>query len=491
MIIGLVWSTNVGKSTLFNRLIGQFRAIVTDIPGTTRDIIQHTTEIDWLGQVIFADSPGLLDFKSERPFIKKIIDESDLLLFMLDDKVWITAKEQHIAQHIREKHKQTQTILIINKLDLKRKESQTSLALADYYSLGFENIIGISAKNARNLEELQNLIHKITLKISRKKRTDWIKEIKQSVTWTPLAILGRPNVGKSTLLNTFVGKELSKVENVSGTTRDYVIGSFIYEKHQYSIYDTAGIKKKGNMRGIERIAYEKTLDMLKYIRPVVLFLIDVTEGLSHRDMTLLEEINNVGLAIIIGLNKTDLVSTKQADSMVKTIQSYLNFAKYIPIIPIVATSGKGIKDMMSLVTLVNKEMNKRIDTNKLNKIINEEFLSRPPRFPKNKICKILYITQTDIDAPTFMVFVNHKERANFAFKKRIDNGIRKHFSYIWTPLVIRFKERNEKSSNPTEGTYYTKSWEKKEAKPKREEQRKSKYEEKIWRYKTRSAMHRK
>jgi small GTP-binding protein len=370
------------------------------------------------------------------------------------------------------------------------------------------------------------MIHKITLK---KKRADGTSNAKSIAPGTPLAILGKPNVGKSTLLNTFVGKELSKVENMSGTTRDYVVGAFTYDAHKYAIYDTAGIKKKGNMHGIERIAYQKTLDMLKYIRPVVLFLIDGMEGLSHRDMTLLEEINNVGLPIIIGLNKTDLMKPKQIDAMTKTIQAYLSFAKYIPIVPIVATTGKGIKDMMKLVTLVNKEMNKRIDTNKLNKLIAEEYLSRPPRFAKNKVCKILYITQTDIDAPTFMAFVNHKERANFAFKKRIDNGIRKHFGFIGTPLVIRFKARNEKS-NEEETSYYKKEEKdksreerqdkkiklrysrdeegdetenntqeaekerkkrapkiKKEPKKKREEQRKSKYEAKIARYKSRNS----
>ena len=130
--------------------------------------------------------------------------------------------------------------------------------------------------------------------------------------------------------------------------------------------------------------------------------------------------------------------------------------------------------MMSLVSLVNKEMQKRIDTNKLNKIISEEYLSRPPRFPKNKVCKILYITQTDIDAPTFMAFVNHKDRANFAFKQWIDNSLRKHFSFIGAPLVIRFKERNEKEKSKPDDEQ-------------RDVQRKSKYEEKIKRYKTRSA----
>lgn len=480
MHIGLIWSTNVWKSTLFNRLIGQFRAIVTDIPGTTRDILHHTTQIDWIGEVVFSDSPGLLDFHSERPFIKKIVDEANILLFMIDDKVGVTAKEQHIAEYIREKSKQSQTILIINKLDIRRKESETTMAISDYHSLWFQNIMGISAKTSRNVESLKDLITKMITtgkKIKQNKDAEDIK-IENTNLWVPIAILGRPNVGKSTLLNTFAKKELSKVENVSGTTRDYVIGSFKYEKHLYTIYDTAWIKKQGSMHGIERIAYKKTKDMLEYIRPIVLFIIDCTSGLSHRDMTILEEINNLGLGIIVGLNKTDLIESKQIKSMIKTIQAYLSFAKYIPIVPIVAKTGKGIKDLMDMTILAKKEMTRRIDTNKLNKLISKETLLRPPRFSKNKICKILYITQTDIDAPTFMVFVNHKDRANFAFKKRIENGLRKHFWFVWAPLVIRFKERNEKEKSLPDDE-------------KREEQRKSKYEEKIGRYKTRSAMHKK
>ncbi|MBU0626974.1 50S ribosome-binding GTPase [Patescibacteria group bacterium] len=157
MQIGLVGATNVGKSTLFNRLIGQFRAIVTDIPGTTRDILYHTALIDNIGKVVFADSPGL-EFNDEWPFIQEIIDSSDLVLFMIDDKTGITSKEEHIIEYIRGKNKQKQTILIVNKLDLKRKESETSLALTDYHKLGFKHTIGISAKNYRNLDLLQEEI---------------------------------------------------------------------------------------------------------------------------------------------------------------------------------------------------------------------------------------------------------------------------------------------------------------------------------------------
>jgi GTP-binding protein len=445
MQIWLVGATNVGKSTLFNRLIGQFRAIVTDIPGTTRDIIYHKTHIDELGEVIFADSPGL-EFKDERPFIQEIVDTSDTILFLIDDSAGITAKEQHILEYIRKQHKTKQTLLVVNKLDIKRKESETDLALSDYHKLGFETLIGISAKKKRNLIELQDELLQLARKYMKEQpeeETDDIKNLPKP-TGIALAILGKPNVGKSTLLNTLAKKQLSKVEDFSGTTRDYIVGDFIYEKKHYTVYDTAGFRKKGRMQVIEKIAYKKTIDMLKYIRPIVLFLIDSIEDISHRDMTLLQEINNIWLSIIVGFNKTDLLSKKEIETFSKKIQAYLNFAKYIPIIPMVATTGKGIKDVMKMVSMAHKEMNKRINTNELNTIITKEFIERPPRFPKNKICKLMYITQADINAPTFIAFVNKKDRANFAFKKWIDNSIRKHFWFIATPLVIKFKDEKEK-----------------------------------------------
>ena len=460
MQIGLVGATNVGKSTLFNRLIGQFRAIVTDIPGTTRDILYHKTVIDELGEVIFADSPGL-EFKEEREFIKDIIDRSDILLFVIDDSVGITGKEQHILEYIRQQEKTKNTILIINKLDIKRREAETDLALSEYHHLGFENPIGVSAKTKRNLIELQDtLIQKGRKYLEEHKDIEEDKEDLGKPSGLALAIMGKPNVWKSTLLNTLAKKPLAKVENVSGTTRDYLIGDFLYEENHYTVYDTAGLRKKWRMQVIEKIAYKKTIDMLKYVRPITLFLIDSVEDISHRDMTLLQEINNLWLSIIVGLNKTDLLTKKEIELFVKKIQNYLDFAKYIPIIPMVATTGKGIKDVMKMVRIADKEMNKRISTNELNNIINKEFIERPPRFPKNKTCKFMYITQTETNAPTFAVFVNNKDRANFAFKKWLDNSIRKHFGYIATPLVIRF--RSEKGKGQDDKRYKKFQEEKKE-----------------------------
>ncbi|HRX63903.1 MAG TPA: ribosome biogenesis GTPase Der [Candidatus Absconditabacterales bacterium] len=435
--IGLVGATNVGKSTLFNRLIGQFRAIVTDIPGTTIDILYHEIKIDNIGKIRFADSPGLEEFDVERLFIQKIIDESDLILFLIDDTVGITAKEQRIYSYIMEQNKGDKTLLVINKLDINYKSQETDLAISDYYDLGIKNIVGISAKKELNLLEVSDFIQDY---FKDKESTHDEDDDKKPI---GIAIIGKPNVGKSTLLNTLVGKELSKVEDYLGTTRDYITGDFNFEGKKYKVYDTAGLRKKGSIHGIEKIAYDKIKGMLEYSRPLVLFMIDGEQGVTHRDMTLLAEINNLALPIIIIVNKMDLLDSKQKKIIQQRVQAHLDFAKYIPIIPIVATQGKGIKDMMRMVDKIYLESSRRIETNELNKAITTDMNKRPPRFPKNKICKLYYITQIDINAPTFVAFINKKNRANFAFKKWIENTIRNHFGFIGTPIVIRFKERSD------------------------------------------------
>ncbi len=160
-------------------------------------------------------------------------------------------------------------------------------------------------------------------------------------------------------------------------------------------------------------------------------------------MTLIQEINNLALPMIVCLNKIDLLEKKQLDFLIKKSYAMMDFAKYMPIFPISALTKKGVKEIFGVVGKIKKEAEKRIETSELNDVIGKEFISRPPRFPKNKACKIMYITQVDINAPTFLAFVNHKSRANFAFKRRVENVIRKHFGFIGTPIVIRFKERTD------------------------------------------------
>ena len=439
MKIWLVWATNVWKSTLFNRLIGQFRAIVTDIPGTTTDIIQHKVQTDnWT--YTFFDSPGLLDFTEELEYIEQIIKESDLLLFLIDDSVWITAKEHHILEFIRKEKKQDTTILIINKLDIKRKESETEMAISDYYTLWLSSVIGVSAKKERNLSTIENQINSFYNKW-KKTHKDEEESVEPFRIW--LAILWKPNAGKSTLLNTLVGKPLAKVADIAWTTRDYVAGNFSRKGRDYVAYDTAWIKKRWKIHWIEKIAYDKTKAMLEFVRPVVIFMVDCTQWITHRDMTLLQEVHQLALPMIFVLNKVDQVNPKAIDAMIKNTQTYLDFAKYLPIVPMIATKWEWIDDVMKFVSILQKENTKRIATRDLNEALQHEMIQRPPRFPKNKICKILYATQIAVDAPTFIVFVNHKARANFAFKKRVENSIRKNFWFIWVPIVIKYRNRGE------------------------------------------------
>lgn len=439
MKIWLVWATNVWKSTLFNRLIGQFRAIVTDIPGTTTDIIQHKVQTDnWT--YTFFDSPGLLDFTEELEYIEQIIKESDLLLFLIDDSVWITAKEHHILELIRKEKKQDTTILIINKLDIKRKESETEMAISDYYTLGLSSVIGVSAKKERNLSTIENQINSFYNKW-KKTHKDEEESVEPFRIW--LAILWKPNAGKSTLLNTLVWKPLAKVADIAWTTRDYVAGNFSRKGRDYVAYDTAGIKKRWKIHGIEKIAYDKTKAMLEFVRPVVIFMVDCTQWITHRDMTLLQEVHQLALPMIFVLNKVDQVNPKAVDAMIKNTQTYLDFAKYLPIVPMIAIKWEWIDDVMKFVSILQKENTKRIATRDLNEALQHEMIQRPPRFPKNKICKILYATQIAVDAPTFIVFVNHKARANFAFKKWVENSIRKNFWFIWVPIVIKYRNRGE------------------------------------------------
>lgn len=440
--IGLVGATNVGKSTLFNRVIGQFRAIVTDIPGTTTDIIRHQTHIADVGQIEFLDSPGLMDFKEERPFIQYIVDHSDIILFVIDDSVWFTSKEQDIFSHIMRTGKKNSVILVANKLDINRKEKDYGTAIAEYYKKWFPIVLGVSALKEIAVSQVQKAIQS-TIDTSPALQEKLTKEEKKASAIS-FAIVGKPNAGKSTLLNTFVGEYISKVEDKSGTTRDYISTDFVYEWQQFTIFDTAGIKRKGHMRGIEKIAYTKTKEMLKFVRPTVLFMIDATEGITHRDLTLIKEVYNLALPMIVCVNKMDLLDKKQKDYIMKQTQAKLDFASYVPIVPLVATSGDGIPNIMKMVKAITKEAYRRIDTGELNRAITKDMISRPPRFPKNKICKILYTTQVDVNAPTFVVFVNYVARANFAFKKWIENTIRKYYGFVWVPLVIRFKARERR-----------------------------------------------
>jgi GTP-binding protein len=439
MKISLVWSANAGKSTLFNRLVGQFRTIVTDIPGTTVDIVTEKTHIDQLGNVIVQDSPWLMSFEEEIPYLTKNITTGNVILFVIDWKKEFTSKEEFIKNLIIQNNKKSSTIIVVNKLDKAVYDWRYHQFCADFWALWFEYVVGISAKSGYNIEELIYTIKLI------KESQQPIKKIKEKNIELKCAIVGKPNAGKSTLLNYFAGEDISKVSEVSWTTRDYLIAETDYNGLSVRFFDTSWVRKFTKMLPLEKIAYEKTLTMLKFVRPFVIFLIDGVESITHRDMTLIQEINKFHLPVIIWVNKIDLLDDKTIKWVLQTIKNFLNFASYIEIVPLSWKRWDNVKKLFDKIKKSVKRINQRIPTSELNKIISRAYIQNPPRFPKNKVCKIYYGSQVDNNPPHFVFFINDNKKANFAFIKWIENVIRKNYDFTNIPIKISFKDKQQQS----------------------------------------------
>ena len=456
MKIGLVGETNAGKSTLFNKFFGTFRTIVSDVAGTTRENIYETipweTEEDlknisqedlkqnydkYLKKAIIIDSPGLDSFSKEWPYIKKIIDESDIILFTVDGKWAITENIEKIADYIRKSWKENKTILVVNKIDT-TNPTQINLALADWYSLWFQNVIGVSAKHNYNLWDLKELIEKI-----RKENNIDLLDNKQNKK-IPVTFVGRINVWKSTLFNSIIWKDFSKVSPEGWTTLDYLTYPVKIGNTEFEIIDTAGFRRKWKIHWLEKIAVKDKLEgVLKSKKPVIVVLFDISEWVTHRDMTVLWEMIEKWLPVVVALNKIDAVDEEILRQYKKDLKNWMRFAPWIPLVMISGKEKKGIKKLFDMVKLVYENWKIKIPTSKLNDLIQTAYINNPPRFAKNKIVKVKYITQ-DKDNPTrFIVFVNDKEKVNFSFKKWLENVIRKEYWFFGNPLRFEFRDSKE------------------------------------------------
>lgn len=437
MKIGLVGRVNVWKSTLFNRLLGNYRAIVTDIAWTTREIISEEMYIDDKKYAVLMDSPWLEDFSQEIKFIEKIIIDSDILVFVVDWKAWLTVLDQDIQKLILKHGKKDMTILAINKLDGKADE-RWSIQMADFYQLWFDHILPVSAK----LWEWINEIQKKFENMSKKKKIPFEIKAKEEA-WIKIAIVWRPNVGKSTLINKFFWDEISFVSDQAWTTLDYMTCEINYKNKKYKFYDTAWIRKKWKIHWLEKIALDKTLKMIDFVKPVVVLLIDVVEGVTHRDLSLLGDLIQLNVPIVVALNKIDEIWKDVYERVFKQCVVQFDFAKWIPIIPISAQKWTGLPKLLDFVTDIHSHLNKRIPTPQLNKAMSEAWIKNPPKFPKNKVCKFHYASQVEQLPPKFLFFINKEDNLNFAFKKWIENVIRNNFWFIWIPLVFEFREKKK------------------------------------------------
>ncbi len=438
MKLWLVGAANVGKSTLFNRLLGTYRAIVTDIAGTTRELLRDYSQWEEMKWVEIVDSPGLLDFKEELVFIKQIIAESDILFFVVDWKAGLWAKEEQIAEMLIASGKKEKTVLVVNKLEWSLFESKYALALADFYSLWFEHVIWVSAKAGDNIDLLLEIVQSFKKTIT---STDMIKKDDA----VAIAIVGKPNSGKSTLMN-FLAKEIvSHVSPTPGTTLDYLTTDMKLGKHTFRLYDTAGIRKVARASQLERIAWDKTYKMIDFVKPIVVMMIDMSETISHMDLKIIGEMIQHNVPIVVALSKADLVTNmKEKKQKMDMVVAFMSMAKWIPIVTLSGQTGDGIQQLFGIIKKIYDQQFRRISTGEINKAISTAYIQSPPRFPKNKICKLYYMTQVDVNPPTFVCFINKLERQNFAFSKWIDNTLRKNFGLMGVPVALTFKEKEER-----------------------------------------------
>lgn len=453
IVLWILGRTNVGKSTLFNRILWSFRAIVTDIPGTTREIIQEHTEL--LGQsVTLLDSPWLDAFEEEIPFLQRIIDESDILLFVGDGREGRSAQDDHIAGMINKSGRRKDTIMIVNKLDGKVYGRDHEMELAERREYGLQDIVAVSAQQHEGLDRLSDLLkryldkayqHKIDTHERDGQHVRDHDDAPIDTEWPlPLVIVGRPNTGKSTLLNTLIGEQMSVVSPIAGTTLDYISAEFAFQGQRMRVYDTAGMRKKGKTVQLEKIAYDKTMSLIEYIKPVVIVLCDLSEGLTHRDKTLIGEIVDKGMPVLLACNKTDLFTPAERKQAMLHLQRNLPFSR-IPVVPISAEFRIGLPPLLKKVIQVYQAATTRLQTATLNKMLQDARVRTPPRFPKNKICKWKYITQVDTNPPTFMLSVNNKDYANFSFLQWCENVIRKNASFEGVPLRIVCNSKKDDS----------------------------------------------
>lgn len=456
LTIWLVGRTNVWKSSIFNRLVGSHRAIVTDIAGTTRELIREERD-----GVVFIDSPGLATFDEERPFLEEVIEQSDLLLFVVDSKASYWQHDDVIKWMIIDSAKKEKTLLVVNKLDGKVYSEERHMILAEWYSQWFEELVWVSAEQVQWLEQIRDWIQEqqklLWLKASsfqdRYKKHDIdhrrsleSKDTKFESSNTPICIIWRPNVGKSTLLNTLVGEWVSHVSPVAGTTLDYLSSKFDFQGNTYTIYDTAGIRKRWKMHGLERIAYSKTTTLLDHIRPVIVLLIDLEEWLTKRDASLIWEVEMKWLPMVLVCNKIDNMTKEESQLALGTILRRHEFLKFIPHVLISAQDAINLPEMMRQLKKVYINRSCRITTWKLNDALTKARLTNPPHFPKNNICKWKYITQIETAPPVFMLSVNNKEYANFSFKRWVENALRKQFSLLGSPVKLVFSSKAD--TNP-------------------------------------------
>lgn len=428
-IVAILGRPNVGKSTLFNRLVGERKAIVHEEPGATRDRIYGT--VSWRGrQFTFVDTGGF-EPKAKEGIIAAVkhqaelaLEEASLILFLVDAREGLTPADEEIATLLRRKATKP-VFLVVNKVDRPNQIGSTS----EFYRLGFEEVFPISAEHGLGIGELMDFIA-ASLPLSE-------EEEERAVT---VAVIGRPNVGKSSLVNRILGEERVIVDEAPGTTRDAVDTLFVYESKRYLLIDTAGIRAKGKIdRDLERYSVLRAIRSVKRA-DVALVILDAQEGVTVQDAKIGGIAHKAGCGVILVVNKWDLVDG-DADQFAQAIRERLKYLDYAPMAFVSAKTGLRVMELLKLVDLVQKEREKRIPTSELNEFLKAAVGKYPPPPHRGKPVKIRFVTQVKGSPPTFVFFVNDQEGIPFSYERYLMNQLRQAYGFQGTPLQLIFRER--------------------------------------------------
>ena len=435
-LVALIGRPNVGKSTFFNTVCGRRISIVKDMPGVTRDRIYGDAE--WCGNAFSIVDTGGLDVKNKDDFQNNItrqaeiaVELADVVIFMVDGKEGLVSADYDVANFLRKYN--IPIVLVVNKLDNNQVEQSY-----EFYSLGLGEPFVCSAENNKGIGDiLDECVKNFKNKVSPEEDAEKIK----------IAVVGKPNAGKSSIINRLLGEERVMVSNIAGTTRDAIDTPFNYNGKEYLLIDTAGIRRKRSVpnESVELYSVLRSFDAIRRADIVVL-VVDASEGLSEQDVRIAGFIHEEGKPSIVVMNKWDLIE-KDSYSMNKfndQLKEDLKFMSYFVPVYTSALTGQRLGKIMENAEKVYENSRYRITTSMLNEILSNAVAVNEPPVQSGRRCKIYYMTQADVTPPTFIVFVNNKDLMHFSYVRYLENSIRNAVDFSGTPIRIILRSKSEK-----------------------------------------------
>ncbi|MBQ3020871.1 MAG: ribosome biogenesis GTPase Der [Bacilli bacterium] len=433
----LIGRPNTGKSTLFNRLINENKSIIADEAGVTRDRIYGVVNYKDKSFTLI-DTGGIdLEIKDFNASIKVqaelAADESDVIVFVVDGRESLTLNDLKIRDYLLKSNKKV--IVAINKIDDKKHEEN----IYSYYELGLDNMIMISASHKRGFEELLDCITEDFNPYTTEESDSTLK----------FSIIGRPNVGKSSLVNAILNEERCLVSDIAGTTRDSLDTKFTYDKQDYTIIDTAGMRKKGKIyENIEKYSLIRSLKSIER-SDVCVVVINAEEGIIEHDKHIASYAIDAGKAVVIVINKWDTIDNKDAamKTWTKDIRNNFQFIPYAPIVFLSAKTKSRIHTLMPEVIKAYNSATTEIKTSALNDCIREAYMLHMPPSYKGKRLKIYFVSQTGTQPPKFTFNVNNKGLVHFSYERYLENKIRESFDLTGTPIILQFKNKSDRNED--------------------------------------------